>query len=260
RDVHYFPGSITLGGYDKGKIDPTRPTLTAPIADDGTLKVKIKSMVFKNVLPDTPKDFLEGIPTEAIIDTDTPYFWMPESTARWMGQLMGSKFGEPGIGFYHSYIYWDTRLGTVNFTLEATNNGKTEEIVISVPPTVFYQPVGILKDYIPRGIDGEDYYSPFRSFDDNSKRPMVLGRSCVFFPLQAVIGSNCFSFVKAAYLYVNHDTRQFQLSQLSYTNSTPEIVSLDTKSADISTADKIDLGGPEDASKDSEEKKFPIAA
>ncbi|RPA72902.1 acid protease [Ascobolus immersus RN42] len=240
RDVHHFPGSITFGGYDKAKISGS--TLTAPIAEDGTLKLKIKKMLFRNALPDTPKDFLEGQEMEAIIDTDTPHFYMPEGITRWMGKLMGSTFGEPGIDFYHSYIYWDTRLGAVNFTLEATSNGKTEEIMISVPPTVFYQPIGILKDFVPRGIDGEDFYSPFRSFGDNEKRPIVLGRS----------------FLKAAYLYINHDTRQFQLSQVAYTNSTPDLITLDAKSGDIATAPKTNLGNP--AGNGAEEKKFPVAA
>lgn len=179
RPVHYFPGSITLGGYDKSKIDPSRQTLTGPIASDGSFKVKIKSMSFKNELPDTPIDFMEGTPQDAIIDADTPHFYFPETLSRWMGRVMGSTFGDPGVDFFHSYIYWDQRLGNLNVTLETDNNGQKSEITITVPPTVFYQPIGILKNFVPTGIDGEDFYSPFRSFDDNAKKPIVLGRSFV---------------------------------------------------------------------------------
>lgn len=177
RDYHYFPGSITFGGYDKSKIDSNRPTLTAPISADGSFSLKLKSMTLKNVLPDTPVDFMEGKPQDVIIDADTPHFYFPEYMARWMGRVMGSTFGDPGIDFFHSYIYWDEKLGNVNLTLEATNNGKTSEITITVPPTVFYQPISTLKNFVPTGVSDANFYSPFRAFDDNSKQPIVLGRS-----------------------------------------------------------------------------------
>lgn len=68
--VHSFPGSLTLGGYDKSKIDNRTATLKASIASDGSLGLEVTKIVLLNV--GGANDLL-NVSRKVIIDSSTPY-------------------------------------------------------------------------------------------------------------------------------------------------------------------------------------------
>jgi hypothetical protein len=47
-DVHYFAGGLTVGGYDKSRIDNSTQTLTAPLSTDGPLELELMEVVAMN--------------------------------------------------------------------------------------------------------------------------------------------------------------------------------------------------------------------
>lgn len=73
--VHSFPGSLTLGGYDRGKID-SRGTLEAPISSDGSLELEVTNVVLLNEWATggggVAHDVL-NITRTVVIDSSTPY-------------------------------------------------------------------------------------------------------------------------------------------------------------------------------------------
>ncbi|KAF8472587.1 aspartic peptidase domain-containing protein [Kalaharituber pfeilii] len=218
RESHKFPGSLTLGGYDKSKISNTSKPLIAPISQDGTLQLSLTSMVVHNILPDSPYELLPQ-PYTAIIDTETPHMYFPQTVARGIGEFMGAVYGEPGIDFFYTYLAdRERRIGNVTMTFKSLD-GKGDEIEIVVPPTVWYQPVGYMRNYQLTGDNEYNFYAPMKEY--RGEEPIVLGRS----------------FLKAAYLFVNHDTNYFQISQVAYVNSTKEIVPI-SASEDPSPDDK----------------------
>lgn len=75
--VHSIPGSLTLGGYDRAKIDSRSATLQAPVANDGSLELEVTNMVLVN-------EWLGGgsggvvhdvlnVTRTVVIDSSTPY-------------------------------------------------------------------------------------------------------------------------------------------------------------------------------------------
>lgn len=73
-EVHSFPGCLTLGGYDKTKIDNRTESLKAPTTSDGKVELELKSLVLLN--QDTAGDSSHDIfnaTRKVIIDSSTPY-------------------------------------------------------------------------------------------------------------------------------------------------------------------------------------------
>lgn len=73
--VHSFPGSLTLGGYDKAKIDSRGVTLQAPVLGDGSLQLEVTNVVLVNewlVGGGVAHDVLNTT-RAVVIDSSTPY-------------------------------------------------------------------------------------------------------------------------------------------------------------------------------------------
>lgn len=74
--VHSFPGSLTLGGYDRGKIDSRGTTLQAPISSDGSLELEVTNVVLLNEWSagggGVAHDVL-NVTRAVVIDSSTPY-------------------------------------------------------------------------------------------------------------------------------------------------------------------------------------------
>lgn len=73
--VRSFPGSLTLGGYDKAKIGNRGVTLQAPISSDGGLGLEVTNVVLVNewlVSGGVAHDVL-NITRNVVIDSSTPY-------------------------------------------------------------------------------------------------------------------------------------------------------------------------------------------
>lgn len=75
REVHSFPGSLTLGGYDKSRIDSRKESLKAPITSDGKLELELTNMVVVNswMVDDDPAHDVFNKTRRVVIDSSTPY-------------------------------------------------------------------------------------------------------------------------------------------------------------------------------------------
>ncbi|KAI5851338.1 aspartic peptidase domain-containing protein [Morchella snyderi] len=239
-EVHSFPGCLTLGGYDKTKINNRTKSLKAPTTSNGKVELELKSLVLLN--QDTAGDASHDIfnaTRKVIIDSSTPYIYLPKTTAKLLSGALGATYGEPLQDFFYGASA-DKYIGNITFTLQVSGGGSSIDIV--VPPSALYQNIAVLRDYIPVGNDIYDHYLPIKTFDDSSKQPIVLGRT----------------FLKAAYLYVNHDSGTFQLSQVSYTNEKPDIVSGAVLSSHESTDGQDAIDDNADSSTDNKNKGPPI--
>ena len=174
RESHKFPGSLTLGGYDKAKISNKTKPLTVPIAKDGSLQLTMTKMVVRNILPNAPFSLLKK-KHSVVIDADTPHMYFPGEIARELGDTLGASYGYPGLDFFYSYSS-DTEayLGNVTMTLTAPD-GTGGEIEIVLPPTVWFQPVGYMRNFELVGEEYYSYYAPIR--EEGEGLPIVLGRS-----------------------------------------------------------------------------------
>lgn len=107
------------------------------------------------------------------------YRYLPESTARQLSDVLGAQDGEPGVDFFYGGDA-DKYIGNLTFTLRVPGGGQSIDVVI--PPSVLYQPVTTLRDYVAMGDASHDHYLPIKAFQDSSDRPIVLGRSYVALP------------------------------------------------------------------------------
>ncbi|KAI5809780.1 hypothetical protein DFH27DRAFT_597708 [Peziza echinospora] len=241
RESHKFPGSLTLGGYDKSKISNKTKPLTIPLAADGSLKLSLTNMILRNGNFYSPYDIVNKT-YSVIIDPDTPHMYFPDTFARGIGRIMGAPYGEPGYDFFYTSIIesMEDYLGNLTITLKSPD-GKGDEIDITIPPTVWYQPIGYMRNMEPVGnVEGYNYYAPIREYR-GEELPIVLGRS----------------FLKAAYLFVNYDANNFQISQVAYANSTRDIVSVNGSGGTNNGADTTGTFGGNTPVPTGNDKKNP---
>lgn len=104
------------------------------------------------------------------------YRYLPESLAQQLSYALEAQDGEPGVDFFYGSSA-DKRLGNITFTLQIPGGGSKIDIVI--PPSVLYQPITALRDYIPVGNANFDHYLPVKTFKDSSNQPIILGRTYV---------------------------------------------------------------------------------
>lgn len=104
------------------------------------------------------------------------YSYLPKATAKLLADALGATYGEPLQDFFYGTSN-DKYIGNITFKLQVSGGGSSIDIV--VPPSVLYQNISALRDYIPVGNDMYDHYLPIKAFDDSSKQPIVLGRTYV---------------------------------------------------------------------------------
>lgn len=157
------------------------------------------------------------------------YRYLPESTARQLSDVLGAQDGEPGVDFFYGADA-DRYIGNLTFTLRAPGGGPTIDVII--PPSALYQPITELRDYVAMGDASHDHYLPIKTFQDSSEQPIVLGRTYVARERErvCVCGSQAdnyiyiYRFLKAAYLFVNHDSSTFEISRVAYVSDSHNIV------------------------------------
>ena len=176
RASHKFPGSLTLGGYDKSKISNKTKPISIPIAEDGTLRLTLTNLIVRNTWYNSPFDLVDKN-YDVVIDADTPLMWFPDTFARSLGNYMGASYGDPGIDFFHDYDPKDQEgyLGNITMTFKSPD-GKGDDIDILVPPTVFFQPIGYMKNFELQGDPRYNYYAPLKEYR-GEELPIRLGRS-----------------------------------------------------------------------------------
>lgn len=104
------------------------------------------------------------------------YRYLPELMAQQLSAAVGAQGGVPGVDFFYGASA-DKLIGNVTFTLQLPGGGSSIDIVL--PPSVLYQPISALRDYIPVGNANYDYYLPIKTFADSSNQPIILGRTYV---------------------------------------------------------------------------------
>lgn len=179
RQSHKFPGSLTLGGYDRAKISSKTKPITVPLAEDGTLQLSLTNIVARNSKTDSPYDGIIDKPFKVVIDADTPYMYFPPNISWQISEAFGAVYGEPRLDFFYTYLAdREKYLGNVTMTFKAPN-GKGDEIEIMIPPSVWYQPIGYMRNF---NLVGDDYYNygmPIKQWADDqaTTQPIILGRS-----------------------------------------------------------------------------------
>ncbi|KAG0642453.1 aspartic peptidase domain-containing protein [Tuber brumale] len=242
REVHSFAGGLTLGGYDKSRIDNRTASLTVPLSADGLLELELTELIVVNswMVNDDPVHDLFNETRKVIIDSSTPHMYLPDKTADALSYSMEAYYGDPMMDFFYGSDP-DRYLGNVTFTLQAP--GGSESIKIVVPPSVFQQPIGMLRDYQPVGDGYYDYYMPIKPFKASSKQPIILGRS----------------FLKAAYIFVNHERKNFHISQVAYTEAPHEIISISASdSGDYGSSTSSTSSGPSSGQNPPEARRPPV--
>lgn len=75
KEVHSFAGGLTLGGYDRSRIDNRTASLTVPLSADGLLELELTEMIVINswMVNDSPVHDLFNETRKVIIDSSTPY-------------------------------------------------------------------------------------------------------------------------------------------------------------------------------------------
>jgi len=75
KEVHSFAGGLTLGGYDKSRIDNKTASLTVPLSADGQLELELTELIVINswLENDSPVHDLFNETRKVIIDSSTPY-------------------------------------------------------------------------------------------------------------------------------------------------------------------------------------------
>ncbi|RPB23042.1 acid protease [Terfezia boudieri ATCC MYA-4762] len=179
RESHKFPGSLTLGGYDKTKIFSKTKPINVPIADDGSLQLSLTRIVARNIYADSPFDLISN-PLSVVIDADTPHMYFPRNISRSIGGIFGAVYGEPGEDFFYTNLAdREMYLGNLTMTFTAPD-GEGDEIEILIPPTVWYQPVGYMRNFELVGNDEYNYCAPIREWaQDPKSTQIILGRSYV---------------------------------------------------------------------------------
>ena len=178
RCVRVTGGSLILGGYDKSKLSNKTKPLIVPIAADGTLQLSLTKIVARNIYPNCPFTVFDK-PHKVIIDADTPHMYFPQNISRQIGSIFGAVYGDPGYDFFYTSLTDRERyLGNVTMTFKAPD-GKGEEIDILIPPTVWYQPIGYMRNFTLVGNDFYNYYAPIKewSMTQEDAHPIILGRS-----------------------------------------------------------------------------------
>lgn len=176
RESHKYPGSLILGGYDKSKLSNKTKPLVATIAADGTFQLSLTKIVARNIYPNSPFTVLDK-PRKVVIDADTPYMYFPQNISRQIGNIFGAVYGDPGYDFFYTNLSDSEKyLGNVTMTFRSPD-GKGEEIDILIPPTVWYQPIGYMRNFTLVGNDLYNYYAPIKELTSAQEDTIILGRS-----------------------------------------------------------------------------------
>jgi len=186
RESHKFPGSLTLGGYDRTKISNKTKPINVPIAGDGSLQLSLTRVVARNMYADSPFDLISE-PLSVVVDADTPHMYFPRNISREIGWVFSAVYGEPGEDFFYTNLAdREKDLGNLTMTFTAPG-GKGDEIEILIPPTVWYQPVGYMRDFELVGNAEYNYYAPMREWaQDPKSTQIILGRSYVISTLDTL--------------------------------------------------------------------------
>lgn len=176
RPSHAFPGSLTLGGFDKSKIDERYQTIVGPLGEDGAINLEMTDFKLINGLLYSPYD-LWNSSRRVIIDSMTPHIHLPWALAETMRDLIGAGVGLPGHEYLYSANYWDKWLPTINMTLKVPGENGSET-TLSLPPSIWWMKIGIMRDFKPT--NPEKYYqfqAPLRGILDRTDDPIILGRA-----------------------------------------------------------------------------------
>lgn len=158
----YWPGtalgSLTLGGFDTGRFIPSKVTFPFHPVEERDLTVIVNSIKFES----TTGPGLMGYGIEspaniaAVIDSTTPYFWLPLAACQAFERAFGLSWNESVQGYL------------VNDTLHESLQQQDASITFSLAT--------------PNGTDGVDIKLPYAAFDLKAVSP-VLANESRFFPL-----------------------------------------------------------------------------
>lgn len=184
-------GSLTLGGYDQNRFQPTN--ISFPMYQDISKDLSV-SLLSVTTDSGSPSNLLPGGQIQMFIDSTIPQIWLPVSACQAFEQAFGLTYTQytDGSGYY---LINDTqrqsllsRNANVTFTIAGTAGGPSTEIVL-----------------------------PYGAFDLQLTFPLVQNpNTSYYFPLQRAQNNTQYvfgrTFLQEAYIIADYDRGNFTVA------------------------------------------------
>ncbi|KAF4537191.1 Peptidase aspartic protein [Lasiodiplodia theobromae] len=196
------PASLVLGGYDESRLEPAKLAFDFANDADQPLKVGIQSIITSRSLAAQTEVNLIPVGKPApwsYIDSTVPHLWLPKEVCDKFEAAFGLTYDESGV-----YL--------VNETIH--------DRLVQLNPTLTFQ----LGNDIRINTNNTSITLPYAAFD-LWKRTATNSTTVRYFPLRRSpsekenkIGR---VFLQEAYLIVDHERRNFSLSQAKFADPMP---------------------------------------
>ncbi|KAL8808467.1 MAG: hypothetical protein Q9182_000017 [Xanthomendoza sp. 2 TL-2023] len=188
-------GSLTLGGYDRSKLNKNTVIFDINQDDSYALRAQIQSIAASNTLIGDV-DLLSGN-ISAIIDSDLPYLQLPGAACKNFERAFG--------------LSWDSDREL--YLVNDTTHGKLR----TSNPTIRFSFRGVNISF------------PYQAFDLQVTQP-IAENGTNYFPLQCSSNSSQYilgrAFLQETYLFVDYEMSKFTISQAQFDNRS-DIVTID---------------------------------
>ncbi|KAM3424867.1 hypothetical protein BST61_g6844 [Cercospora zeina] len=201
------PASLTLGGYDRNRIQGTPKSFDMDADNSRPLQVAVTAVTGQNTLNGTIS--LWESATMHFIDSTVPHIWVPEDSI----ELWTSAFG----------LTYDntTDLYVVNET--------TRDELLELNPTITFTLAATLGATVT---DSQTIRLPYAAFDLEAKYPSY-ANATRYFPIRRAANNTQYTigrtFFQEAYIIADFGRNNFTVAQASFDNlDTERLVAIDT--------------------------------
>lgn len=190
-------GSLTLGGYDSSRFEPTDLVVSFASDDSRPLQVPIQTITGESTLAGTQS--LLPTPVYANIDSTLPYLWLPEAACDNFATAFGLTYDN------------DTDLYVINDTIHTQ--------LTSLNPTVTFK----IGNSIYNGVT-QNIMLPYAAFDLNASYP-IYANTTRYFPIRRAANDTQYTlgrtFLQEAYVIADYENKNFTVAQANFSATMP---------------------------------------
>ncbi|KAK5152328.1 hypothetical protein LTR04_006449 [Oleoguttula sp. CCFEE 6159] len=200
-----LPGSLTLGGYDKSRFDPSNVNFTFSADTTRNLTVGVQSITANNtlnhgILQQDVVSFTSGGHL-SLVDSTVPHIWLPIDVCNRIQQAFGLNYDN------RSALY------TVNNTVHKQ--------LVQLNAALTFR----LGNNISNG-DSIDIVLPYRAFDLVSSAGYLYTNATYYFPIRRATSDSQYrigrTFLQEAYLIVDYERSTFSVNQATMSSPLPQ--------------------------------------
>ncbi|KAL2356310.1 aspartic peptidase domain-containing protein, partial [Cryomyces antarcticus] len=200
-----LPGSLTLGGYDKSRFDPSNVNFTFSADTTRNLTVGVQSITANNtlnhgILQQDVVSFTSGGHL-SLVDSTVPHIWLPIDVCNRIQQAFGLNYDN------RSALY------TVNNTVHKQ--------LVQLNAALTFR----LGNNISNG-DSIDIVLPYRAFDLVSSAGYLYTNATYYFPIRRAASDSQYrigrTFLQEAYLIVDYERSTFSVNQATMSSPLPQ--------------------------------------